>query len=159
MELSFDIWNRIFEHCESFKEKRKLYNFLPDTFKIQYPKTFIPYGDKCILNYLSIDNEKEVILYLKIGGYYTSNIQPFLCEQKQIELSFRYKHVLKTLDELFDFDIKIYKYYQAILAYNQYKINRGWKFNYTHMTIEYELRMNDFEICIKTAVIPIPEMA
>ena len=62
MELSFDIWNQIFESCKSFVEKRKLYYALPDSFRGQYPKSFIyPDGDKYLLKYLSIDDEKEVI--------------------------------------------------------------------------------------------------
>ena len=46
MELPFDTWNRIFEQCDSFKEKRKLYDALPDSFRIQYPKFIVPDGDK-----------------------------------------------------------------------------------------------------------------
>jgi hypothetical protein len=67
------------------------------------------------LNYLSIDDEKEVILSLKIGGHWSSDVRPLLFEEKrlfiknkQIQSSFRYKHILKTLDELFDFDKRIY---------------------------------------------------
>ena len=166
MELPFEIWNRIFEKCDSFKGKRKLYNALPNTFRIQYPKTFIPNGNKYLLKYLSIDDEKEVILGLKIGGHWSSNAQPILFKEsrlfiknKQIESAFRYKHVPKTLDELFDFDKRIYEYYLSILKNNQYKINYCWKSNYTLMTIEYELKIEDSEICIKTAVTPIPKMA
>jgi hypothetical protein len=163
MELPFEIWNRIFEKCDSFKGKRNLYNALPIAFRLQYPKTFSPNDNKYLLKYLSIDDEKEVILGLKIGGHWSSDSQPILFNEsrlfiknKKIESSFRYKHVPKTLDELFDFDKRIYEYYKSILKYNQYKINIGWKSNYTQMTIEYELKIEDSEICIKTAVIPIP---
>lgn len=162
MELPFEIWNRIFEKCQSFKEKRKLYGALPATFKIQYPKFIVPGGDKYLLKYLSIDDEKEVSLSLKIGGHWSSNLQPILFKEnrlfiknKNIESAFRYKHVPKTLDELFDFDKKIYEYYLSILKNNQYKINIGWKSNYTQMTIEYELKIEESNISIKTAVIPI----
>lgn len=55
------MWNRIFEQCDSFKEKRKLYDSLPRAFRIQYPKFIIPDGDKCFLNYLAIDDETEFI--------------------------------------------------------------------------------------------------
>ena len=158
MELPFEIWNRIFEKCDSFKGKRNLYNALP--------KTFIPNGNKYLLKYLSIDDEKEVILGLKIGGYWSSNAQPILFKEsrlfiknKQIESSFRYKHVPKTLDKLFDFDKRIYEYYKSILINNEYKLDKSWKSNYTKMTIEYELKIEDSEICIKTAVTPLPKMA
>ena len=33
-------------------------------------------------------------------------------------------------------------------------MNKGWKVQYTQMTIEYELKMEDSEICIKKIVIP-----
>jgi hypothetical protein len=164
MELPFDMWNRIFEQCESFKAKRKLYDSLPQCFKIQYPKFIVPNGDKYLLKYLSIDDEKEVSLILKIGGHWSSDSQPILFKEnrlfmKNIESSLLYKHIPKTLDELFDFDRRIYEYYRSILTYNQYKINKGWKSNYTQMTIEYELKIEDSNISIKTAVIPFPEMA
>jgi hypothetical protein len=165
MELPFEIWNRIFEKCDSFKGKRNLYNALPINFRIRYPKTFIPNGNKYLLKYLSIDDEKEVILCLKIGGHWSSNAQPILFKEsrlfiknKQIESSFRYKHVPKTLDELFDFDKRIYEYYKSIMVNNEYKLDKSWKSNYTQMTIEYELKIEDSEICIKTAVTPIPKM-
>ena len=141
--------------------KRKLYSVLPAVFKIQYPKFLVPNGDKYLLKYLSIDDEKEVSLSLKIGGHWSSDLQPILFKEnrlfiKNIESAFKYKNVPKTLDELFDFDKKIYEYYQNILKNNQYKINIGWKSNYTQMTIEYELKIEESNISIKTAVIPIP---
>ena len=159
MELPFDMWNRIFEQCDSFKAKRKLYDSLPQCFKIQYPKFIVSDGNKYLLKYLAIDDETEVILSLKIGGHWSSNSQPILFKEnrlfmKNIESSLLYKHVPKTLDELFDFDRRIYEYYRSILTYNQYKINKGWKSNYTQMTIEYELKIEDSNISIKTAVIP-----
>ena len=161
MELPFDTWNRIFEQCDSFKEKKKLYDALPDSFRIQYPKFIVPDSDKCLLKDFLIDDEKEVIFSLKICGHYLDNSNPILFKEnsmfiknKCIESSFRYKHVPKTLNELFDFDIKIYEYYQSILEYNLYKISKGLKTNYTQMNIEYKLKIEDCEICIKTAVIP-----
>lgn len=164
MEFPFEIWNRIFEHCESFKAKRKLYSALPAAFRIQYPKFFIPDGDKYLLKYLSIEDKKEVILNLKISGYWSSESQPILFKEsrlfiKNIDSAFRYKHVPKTLDELFDFDKRIYEYYLSILKYNQYKINKDWKSNPTQMIIEYELKIDGSEICVKTSVTPIPEMS
>jgi len=164
MKLPFEIWNRIFEQCDTFKGKRQLYDSLPESFRIQYPKNFITDGDKCLLKYLSIDDDKEVILTLKIGGYSSSDVQPLLFEEKrlfiknkQIQSTFRYKHVPKTLHELFDFDKRIYEYYQSILLNNQYKMNKAWKFHYTKMTIEYELKIDNSNICIKTSVIPVPK--
>ena len=162
MELPFEIWNIIFEQCDSFKEKRKLYDSLSDSFRIQYPKFIVPDGDKCLLKDFLIDDEKEVILSLKICGHWSSDSQPILFKEnrlfiknKRVESSFRYKHVPKTLDELFDFDKRIYEYYQSILKYNQYKISHGLKTNYTKMNIEYKLKIEDCDICIKTAVIPV----
>ena len=113
MELPFEIWNRIFDQCDSFKAKRKLYDALPAAFRIQYPKFLVPDGDKYLMKYLSIDDEKEVRLSLKIGGYWSSDLQPILFKEnrlfiKNIESAFKYKDVPKTLDELFDFDKKIY---------------------------------------------------
>jgi len=46
MELPFDIWNKIYEQCKTFTVRRKLYNALPQSFKNQYPKMFIPDGEK-----------------------------------------------------------------------------------------------------------------
>ena len=102
------------------------------------------------MKYFSIDDEKEVILGLKISGYISSDVKPFEIKNWKII----YKNVPKTLDELFDFDKRIYEYYLSILAHNQYKMNKGWKVHYTQMTIEYELKMEDSEICIKKIVIP-----
>ncbi len=120
MELPFEIWNRIFDQCDSFKAKRKLYDALPAAFRIQYPKFLVPDGDKYLMKYLSIDDEKEVRLSLKIGGHWSSDLQPILFKEnrlfiKNIESAFKYKDVPKTLDELFDFDKKIYEYYLSIL--------------------------------------------
>jgi hypothetical protein len=49
--------------------KQKLYGALPAAFRIQYPKFLVPDGDKYLMKYLSIDDEKEVNLSLKIGGH------------------------------------------------------------------------------------------
>jgi len=161
MQLPFEIWNIIFEQISSFKVKKNLYDALPDNFRIQYPKFTISDGDKFLLKHLLVDDEKEVILSLKIGGYYGLNSNPILFKETRLfikskckESSFRYKHIPKTLNELFNFDIRIYEYYQSILEYNRYKISKGWKTNFTQMTIEYELKIDDCEICIKTAVVP-----
>jgi hypothetical protein len=45
MELPFDMWNLIFEQCDSFKEKRKLYDSLPSVFHHLYPKFIVPDRD------------------------------------------------------------------------------------------------------------------
>lgn len=78
------MWNRIFEQCDSFKEKRKLYDSLPDSFRILNPKFIVPDGDKYLLNYLAIDNETEVILSLKIGGHWSSDSQPILFKENRL---------------------------------------------------------------------------
>ena len=109
MEFPLEVWNKIFKHCNSFVEKRNLYNALPASFKEQYPKSFnYSDGDKHLLNYLSIDDEKEIIFSLKIGGYWSSDMRPILFEEKrlfiknkQIKSFFRYKYFPKKLDELF----------------------------------------------------------
>ncbi len=64
----------------------------------------------------------------------------------------------KTLDELFDFDKKIYESYLYILAYNQYKKTKGWK-DLSTMNIDYELKMEDCKLSLITAITPISEMA
>jgi len=155
MELPFDIWNKIYEQCNTFIVRRKLYNALPQSFKNQYPKMFIPDGDKSLLKYLSIDDEKEAILTLKISGYISSDVKPF--EIKNLKII--YKNVPKTLEELFDFDNRIYKYYQNIIAYNHYKYSNGWKSFFTQMTIDYELKMEDCELSLITLITPLLEMA
>ena len=149
MELPFDIWNKIYEQCKTFTVRRKLYNALPQSFKNQYPKMLIPDGEKSLLKYLSIDDEKEVILGLKIGGYISSDVKPF--EIKNLKII--YKNVPKTLDELFDFDKRIYEYYQRIIAINENMLNKGWKILIT-MNIDYELKMEDCDLSLITAITP-----
>ena len=149
MELPFDIWNKIYEQCKTFTVRRKLYNALPQNFRIQYPKMLIPDCDKSLLKYLSIDDEKEAFLTLKINRYISSDVKPF--EIKNLKII--YKNVPKTLDELFDFDNRIYKYYQNIIAYNHYKYSKGSK-SFTTMNITYELKMEDCELSIITAIKP-----
>ena len=149
MELPFDIWNKIYEQCKTFIVRRKLYNALPQSFKNQYPKMFTSDGDKSLLKYLSIDDEKEAILTLKISGYISNDVKPF--EIKNLKII--YKNVPKTLDELFDFDNRIYEYYLYILAYNQYKYSYGSK-SFTKMNIDYELKMEDCELSLITAITP-----
>ena len=154
MELPFDIWNKIYEQCKTFIVRRKLYNALPQSFKNQYPKKLIPDGDKSLLKYLSIDDEKEAILTLKISRYISSDVKPL--EIKNLKII--YKNVPKTLDELFDFDKRIYESYLYILAYNQYKKTKGWK-DLSTMNIDYELKMGDCGLSLITAITPISEMA
>ena len=150
MELPFDIWNKIYEQCKTFIVRRKLYNALPQSFKNQYPKMLIHDGDKSLLKYLSIDDEKEAFLTLKISGYISSDVKPF--EIKNLKII--YKNVPKTLDELFDFDKRIYEYYQRIIAINENMLNKGWKIFIT-MNIDYELKMEDCDLSIITAITPI----
>ena len=151
MELPFDIWNKIYEQCKTFTERRKLYNALPQSFRNQYPKKFVDDGEKSLLKYLSIDDEKEVILGLKISGYISSDVKPFEIKHWKII----YKNVPKTLDELFDFDKRIYEYYQRIIAINENMLNKGWKILIT-MNIDYELKMEDCELSLITAITPLP---
>ena len=151
MELPFDIWNKIYEQSKTFTERRKLYNALPQSFRNQYPKKFVVNGEKSLLKYLSIDDEKEVILGLKISGYISSDVKPF--EIKNLKII--YKNVPKTLDELFDFDVRIYKYYQRIIAINENMLNKGWKI-LIKMNIDYELKMEDCELSLITAITPLP---
>lgn len=47
MELPFELWNKIYEKCNSFQSRRKLYEALPASYRAQYPKKFIIDGDKC----------------------------------------------------------------------------------------------------------------
>ena len=54
MELPFELWDKIYEKCGSFKAKRNLYEALPISYRVQYPKTFIIDGDKSLLKHLSI---------------------------------------------------------------------------------------------------------
>jgi len=149
MELPFDIWNKIYEQSKTFTERRKLYNALPQSFRNQYPKKFVDDGEKSLLKYLSIYDEKEVFLTLKISGYISSDVKPLEIKHRKII----YKNVPKTLDELFDFDVRIYEYYLYILAYNKYKKSQGWK-NFTTMNFNYELKMDDCELSLITAITP-----
>jgi len=82
MNLPFEIWNIIFDQISSFKVKKNLYDALPDNFRIQYPKFTVPDGDKFLLEHLLVDDEKEVILSLKIGGYYGLNSNPIFIKSK-----------------------------------------------------------------------------
>ena len=102
------------------------------------------------MKYLSIDDEKEVFLTLKISGYISSDVKPF--EIKNLKII--YKNVPKTLDEFFDFDKRIYEYYSYIFAYNHYKYSKGWK-NFATMNITYELKMEDCELSLITAITPL----
>lgn len=150
MELPFELWDKIYEKCESFQSRRKLYEALPTIYRAQYPKTFIIDGDKCLLNYLSIYDSIKVDFTLKIGGYYSFEICPI--EYKNLKL--QYKDIPKTLEELFDFSMNIYQYYNSILTYNKYKIEQGWKKNFISMDIEYQLKFLDNELVIKKIIEP-----
>jgi len=151
MELPFELWDKIYEKCNSFQSKRKLYQALPASYRAQYPKTFIIDGNKCLLKYLSIYDSINVKLSLKIGGYYSFDISPI--EIKNLKL--QYKDIPKTLEELFDFSINIYQYYNSILTYNKYKINQGWKKNFISMDIEYQLKFLENEYTIKKIIVPV----
>ena len=150
IELPFDIWNKIYEQCNTFTDRRKLYNALPQNFKNQYPKKIVDDGEKSLLKYLSIDDEKEVYFKFKISGYISSDVKPLEIKHRKII----YKNLPKTLDELFDFDVRIYEYYQSIIAINENMINKGWKIFIT-MNIDYELKMEDCELSLITAITPL----
>jgi len=102
------------------------------------------------LKYLSIYDSINVKLSLKIGGYYSFDISPI--EIKNLKLE--YRNIPKTLEELFDFDMNIYRYYNSILTYNLYKIEQGWKKNFISMDIEYQLKFLDNEYTIKKIIEP-----
>jgi len=103
------------------------------------------------LKYLSIYDGINVTLSLKIGGYYSFDVSPI----KYKNFKFQYKDIPKTLEELFDFDMNIYRYYNSILTYNKYKIEQGWKKNFISMDIEYQLKFLDNEYTIKKIIVPI----
>ena len=92
----------------------------------------------------------NVILSLKVGGYYSFQI----CPIQHKNLKYQYKDIPKTLEELFDFDMNIYRYYNSILTYNLYKIEQGWKKNFISMDIEYQLKFLDNEYTIKKIIEP-----
>ena len=150
MELPFELWNRIYEKCDSFKSRRKLYEALPASYRAQYPKTFIKDGDKSLLKHLSIHDGIKVDFTLKISGYYSFDGSPI--EIKNLKL--QYKDIPKTLEELFDFKTNIYRYYNSILKYNIYKIEQGWKKNFISIDIEYQLKFLDNEYIIKKIIVP-----
>jgi hypothetical protein len=151
MELPFELWDKIYETCDSFKSKRKLYEALPISFRVKYPKKLVKDGDKSFLKFLKIYDSMNVNFSLKIGGYYSFQICPI--EYKN--LKFQYKDIPKTLDELFDFNVNIYQYYNSILTYNYYKITQGWKKNFISMDIEYQLKFLDNEIVLKNISLPL----
>ena len=103
MELPFELWDKIYEKCESFQSKRKLYEALPASYRAQYPKPFIIDGDKSLLKHLSIYDSINVTLSLKIGGYYSFDASPI--DHKNLKLE--YRNIPKTLEELFDLDMDI----------------------------------------------------
>jgi len=151
MELPFELWDKIYETCNTFKSRRKLYEALPASYRAQYPKTFIIDGDKCLLKFLQIYDGIKVDFTLKIGGYYSFDASPI----QHKNLKFQYKDIPKTLEELFDFDMNIYQYYNSILTYNKYKIEQGWKKNFISMDIEYQLKFLDNEYTIKKIIVPV----
>ena len=151
MELPFELWDKIYEKCGTFKSRRKLYQALPASYRAQYQKTFIIDGDKSFLKFLQIYDGINVIFSLKIGGYYSFDASPI----QHKNLKFQYKVIPKTLEELFDFDMNIYQYYNSILTYNKYKIEQGWKKNFISMDIEYQLKFLDNEYTIKKIIVPV----
>ena len=150
MELPFELWDKIYEKCNSFQSRRKLYEALPASYRAKYPKKLGKDGDKCLLKFLQIYDSMNVIFSIKIGGYYSFQICPI--EYKNFKLP--YKDIPKTLEELFDFDMNIYRYYNSILTYNLYKIEQGWKKNFISMDIEYQLKFLDNEYTIKKIIEP-----
>lgn len=150
MELPFELWDKIYEKCDLFKSRRKLYEALPTSYRAQYPKTFIKDGDKNLLKHLSIYDGINVTLSLKIGGYYSFDCSPIEIKKFKLE----YRNIPKTLEELFDFDTNIYRYYNSILKYNLYKIEQGWKKNFISIDIEYQLKFLDNEYTIKKTILP-----
>lgn len=74
----------------------------------------------------------NVTLSLKVGGHYSFDASPI--QHKNLKLE--YRNIPKTLEELFDFDTNIYRYYNSILKYNLYKIEQGWKKNYSTIEIK-----------------------
>ena len=151
MELPFEVWDKIYEKCNSFQSKQKLYQALPASYRAQYPKKIIKDGNKCLLKFLQIYDSMNVTLSLKVSGYYSFQICPI--EYKNLKL--QYKDIPKTLEELFDFSINIYQYYNSILTYNKYKINQGWKKNFISMDIEYQLKFLENEYIIKKIIVPV----
>ena len=93
----------------------------------------------------------NVILSLKVGGYYSFNVSPI--EIKNLKLE--YRNIPKTLEELFDFDTNIYRYYNSILKFNLYKIEQGWKKNFISIDLEYQLKFLDNEYIIKKIIVPV----
>jgi len=150
MELPFELWDKIYEKCDSFKTKRNLYEALSASYRAQYPKTFIKDGDKCLLKHLSIYDGINVMLSLKISGYYSFDASPIEIKNSKLQ----YKDIPKTLEELFDFNMNIYGYYNSILKYNLYKIEQGWKRNFISIDIEYQLKFLDNEYTIKKIIVP-----
>jgi len=150
MELPFELWDKIYEKCDSFKSRRKLYEALPASYRAQYPKTFIKDGDKCLLKHLSIYDSVKVDFTLKIGGYYSFDVSPIEIKKFKLE----YRNIPKTLEELFDFNMNIYGYYNSILKYNVYKIEQGWKKNFISIDIEYQLKFLENEYIIKKIIVP-----
>ena len=150
MELPFELWDKIYEKCDLFQSRRKLYEALPTSFRVKYPKKLLKDGDKCLLKFVKIYDSINVTLSLKVGGYYSFEICPI--EYKNLKLP--YKDIPKTLEELFDFDTNIYRYYNSILTYNKYKIEQGWKKNFISMDIEYQLKFLDNELVIKKIIEP-----
>jgi hypothetical protein len=151
MELPFELWDKIYEKCESFQSKRKLYEALPASYRAQYPKPFIIDGDKSLLKHLSIYDSINVTLSLKIGGYYSFDASPI--DHKNFRLE--YRNIPKTLEELFDFDMNIYRYYNSILTYNKYRTEKCCKNNFISIDIEYQMNFLDNEYTIKKNIVPV----
>ena len=61
-----------------------------------------------------MDFKSLIIFSIKIGGYYSFEICPI--DHKNLKL--QYKDIHKTLEELFDFETNIYRYYNSIFKYN-----------------------------------------
>ena len=70
-------------------------------------------------------------------------------------MKYQYKDIPKTLEELFDFDVNIYLYYNSILTYNKYRTEKCCKNNFISIDIEYQLKFLDNDYTIKKIITPL----
>ena len=79
MELPFELWDKIYEKCGTFKSRRKLYQALPASYRAQYQKKFIIDGDKSFLKFLQIYDGINVIFSISLG-YPKDNFFSIICK-------------------------------------------------------------------------------